>query len=96
MMNTQTLPQPVRPEERLLVIEISDTTLKYDRDVKLPLYAEAGIAEVWIVNLKKELVEIHQNPFNDLYQTVKIYKPGETLRSEILPELSLEVSKILS
>ncbi len=85
-----------RPEEVLLVVEVSDTTLKYDRDVKLPLYAEAGIAEVWIVNLGKELIEVHQKPFNDIYQTVKIYKPGETVKSEILPDLSLEVDKILS
>jgi Uma2 family endonuclease len=85
-----------RPEETLLVIEVSDTTLKYDRDVKLPLYAEAGIAEVWIINLKKDIIEVHQKPFNDIYQTVKIYKPGETVKSEILPDLSLEVDKILS
>lgn len=84
-----------RPEEVLLVVEVSDATLKYDRDVKLPLYAEAGISEIWIVNLKKDIIEAHRNPFNDLYQTVKIYKPGETLKSEVLPELSLEVSKIL-
>lgn len=85
-----------RPEEVILVIEVSDTTLKYDRDIKLPLYAEAGISEVWIVNLKKDIIEIHQKPFNDIYQTVKVYKPGETVKSEVLPDLSLEVDKILS
>lgn len=84
-----------RPEEVILVVEVSDSTLKYDRDVKLPLYAEAGIAEVWIINLKKDIIEVHQNPFGDIYQTVGIFKAGETVRSEVLPDLSLEVDKIL-
>ncbi len=84
-----------RPEEVVLVVEVSDATLKYDRDVKLPLYAEAGIAEVWIVNLKKNIIEIHQNPFDDIYQTVKIYKNGEAIDLEVLPNLQLEVDKIL-
>ena len=84
-----------RPEEVVLVVEVSDATLKYDRDVKLPLYAEAGIAEVWIVNLKKNIVEIHQNPFSDIYQTVKIYKSGETIDLQNFPSLKLKVDEIL-
>lgn len=85
-----------RPKEVLLIIEVSDTTLKYDRDIKLPLYAEAGIAEVWIINLKKDIIEVHQKPFNDIYQTVKVFKSGETVKSKILPDLNLEVDKILA
>ncbi len=85
-----------RPAEVILVIEVSDTTLKYDRDIKLPLYAEAGILEVWIINLKKDIIEVHQKPFNDIYQTVKIYNSGESVKSEVLPDLNLEVDKILA
>ena len=84
-----------RPEEVILVVEVSDATLKYDRDVKLPLYAESGIKEVWIINLKKNIVEIHQNPFNDIYQTVKIYKSGETIDLPSFPDLKLKVDEIL-
>ena len=84
-----------RPSEVILVVEVSDTTLKYDRDVKLPLYAEAGIEEVWIVNLKKDIIEVHRNPFGDIYQTVKIFKKHEALNSSVLLDLVLEVSKIL-
>ena len=85
-----------RPEETLLVVEVSDTTLKYDRDMKLSLYAEAEIAEVWIVNLKNDIIEIHQTPSNDIYQSAQIFKTGEVAKSEILPELKIEVDKILS
>lgn len=84
-----------RPAEVILIVEVSDATLKYDRAVKLPLYAEAGIAEVWIVNLKKNIVEIHQNPFDDIYQTIKIYQPGETIDVQILPNLRLDVDEVL-
>lgn len=85
-----------RPEEVILVVEVSDATLKYDRDVKLPLYAEAGIYEVWIVNLKKNIIEVHQDPINDIYQTIKIFKSGEVISSTVLTDLSFEVDKILA
>ena len=85
-----------RPSEVILVVEVSDTTLKYDRDVKMKLYAEANIPEVWIVNLPNNIIEIHQDPSNDIYQITKIYNPGDMLESKALPELRLEVDKILS
>lgn len=84
-----------RPEETLLVVEVSDTTLKYDRDTKLSLYAEAEIPEVWIVNLKNDIIEIHRKPSNGIYQIAQIFKKGEIAESEILPDLKIEVDKIL-
>lgn len=84
-----------RPAEILLVIEVSDATVKYDREKKIPLYAEARIPEVWIVNLPKKIVEIHTNPKFDLYQTVKIYSPGEQIKFETLPDLILKVDDVL-
>lgn len=82
--------------ETLLVIEVADASLKQDRDKKLPLYAEAGIAEVWIVNLQHNVVEIHQNPALGIYQQVKIFKPGERIESSILPMINYEVDSIIS
>ncbi|MGI8470267.1 MAG: Uma2 family endonuclease [Pyrinomonadaceae bacterium] len=85
-----------RPVEVLLLIEVSDSTVKYDRDVKLPLYAEAEIAEVWIINLPSEIIEIHTKPKFGLYQLVKIFGRGEQIITETLPEISLNVDEILS
>lgn len=85
-----------RPEEVLLIVEVSDSTLKYDRDTKLALYAEAKIAEVWIVNLPQEIIEIHQNPSNGIYQLSKIFAPGETVRSAVLPGLEIDVDEVLA
>lgn len=84
-----------RPAETFLVVKVSDTTLKYDRDTKLSLYAEAGISEVWIVNLKNDIIEVHQNSNIGIYQLTKIYKRGETVESSVLPHLRIEVDKIL-
>ncbi len=83
------------PKDALILIEVSNSTLKYDRDVKLALYAEAEIPEVWIVNLPNDIVEVHQKPSVGIYQLAKIFKRGETLASEVLPELSIAADEIL-
>ncbi len=84
-----------RPNETLIVIEVSDASLKYDRETKLQLYAVTGIKEAWLINLPKNLVEIHTNLSDDVYQTVKLFKLGETIKSEFIPDLEIEVDKIL-
>ena len=84
-----------QPKEILLIVEVSDSTLKYDRNTKLLLYAEAEIPEVWIVNLPNDLIEIHQKPSSGIYQLTKIFKRGEQIESEMLPDLRLEVDQIL-
>ena len=84
-----------RPAETLLIVEVSDSTLKYDRDTKLTLYAEAEIPEVWIVNLKNDIIEVHQKPNVGIYQLTQIYKRGEMVKSSVLPNIEIEVDKIL-
>ncbi|MBA2493186.1 MAG: Uma2 family endonuclease [Acidobacteria bacterium] len=85
-----------RPSEILLIVEVSDSTLKYDRDTKLSLYAEAEIPEVWIVNLKNDIIEVHQKPNSGIYQLAQIFKRGESIKSVILPHLEIKVDEILS
>ena len=84
------------PAETILVIEVFDTSLKQDRDTKLPMYANAGIEEVWIVNLQHNVIEVHQDPVLDIYQQVKIFRPGERAASSKLPQLDFEVDSIIS
>jgi Uma2 family endonuclease len=83
------------PKDALILIEVSDSTLKYDRDVKLALYAEAEIPEVWIVNLPNDIIEVHQKPSVGIYQLAKIFKRGETVESEVLSHLSIAADNIL-
>ncbi len=85
----------INREDILVAIQVSDSTLKYDRTIKRRLYAEAEIPEVWIVNLKNNIIEVHQKPDIGIYQLAQIYKLGETVKSSVLPNLEIEVDKIL-
>ncbi len=79
----------------LLVIEVSDSTLAYDRGTKLPLYAAAGIAEAWIVDLAATTVERHTDPRDGQYRLIASARPGESLASTVLPALAIPVADIL-
>lgn len=85
--------QHPRPEDVHFLIEVADTTLQKDRKIKLLLYAEAGIAVVWIVNLKNHTVEVYTNPINGVYQELNTLKIGDVLRFAGLG-LELEVGRI--
>lgn len=86
---------PPGPTDVLLVIEVSDATLSYDRNVKLPLYAQTGIPEVWIVDLQNEAVEVHAGPEGRRYAKVGKYRRGDEVRSASVPGLTLPVQDIL-
>jgi Uma2 family endonuclease len=83
------------PEDVLLAIEVSDTTLAYDRNVKLPLYARAGIREAWIVDLPNQTVERHNDPSEQGYRRMERAGRGRSLASEILPNLTLQTDVVL-
>ncbi|MCB0063947.1 MAG: Uma2 family endonuclease [Caldilineaceae bacterium] len=77
------------PADVLLLIEVANTSASYDRNVKLPTYAAAGIAEVWIVNIKRDIVEQYTLPDGNEYTNRKIIKRGTV--SATHPELKLTV-----
>jgi Uma2 family endonuclease len=82
-------------EDVLLLVEVSDTSLRYDREIKLPLYARAVVREVWIVDLANEAIERHTEPTGDSYRLTERARRGETLRSKALPELVVPVDALL-
>lgn len=82
------------PADVLLVIEVSDSTLSYDRNEKLPRYARAGIPEVWIANRPNRRIEAYSNPANGEYATVRHYGPGESISPQAFPDIVLEVDRI--
>ena len=89
---TESLPVP---EDVLLLVEVSDTTLAYDRNVKLALYARAGIGEVWIVNLPARTIEQYTDPSGDGYRRVDHKRGGQKLQPAALPDLTPTVDEIL-
>jgi len=82
------------PKDTLLVIEVADSTLLKDRNVKVPLYARKGLREVWLVNIPKEIVEVYFDLQSDKYKCQK-FKRGEVVKSRNLKGLNLNVNQIL-
>ncbi len=83
------------PSDVLLLVEVSDSTISYDRGIKMKLYAEAGIVEVWLVNLLDETIERYSLPANGRFGSVETLKKGDSIRSISLAYLSLNVEEIL-
>lgn len=83
----------------LLVIEVSDSTLKYDQITKLSLYAESGIADYWIFNLVEPQLEMHSEPYQKQtggfdYRLKRVVLPNEVVVIPGFPELSLDLSTV--
>jgi Uma2 family endonuclease len=83
------------PADVLLVVEVADTSVEYDRQLKLPIYARANVAEVWIVNLPDERIETYARPSGDGYEVVSQHGHGEEVSSQTLPTLTLKVDDVL-
>jgi Uma2 family endonuclease len=82
------------PADVLLVIEVADSSRDYDRGVKLPMYAGAGIPETWLVDLVGEIVERHSDPDDGIYRRLAPFRRGESITSTVLPDLVLSVEAI--
>jgi Uma2 family endonuclease len=83
------------PGDILLVIEAAETTVHYDRTVKARLYARAGIAEYWLVDLRGERIDVHRDPADGRYRTVRVFRRGERLTVEALPSVAIPVDAVL-
>jgi Uma2 family endonuclease len=95
------LPHHPYPEDVLLVVEISDSTLRYDQTTKLGLYAEAGISNYWIVNLNARQLECYSQPYQDAqneynYLNKQIYLPNQSVSIPEFDDALLDLSKIFS
>ena len=84
------------PADVLLLIEVSDTSLAYDRGAKLAAYARAGIPEVWIANLPGSRVESYTEPAGGEYAVVRHYYPGSSISPQAFPDIALEVARIIA
>jgi Uma2 family endonuclease len=80
----------------LLVIEVADSSLTYDRTTKLPLYAAAGIPEAWIFDITGDRVERYTDPGADGYREVATAGRGQELVSTVLPTVVLSIDAALS
>jgi Uma2 family endonuclease len=83
------------PQEVRLLIEVSDTSIRLDRDIKLPLYAREGVQEVWIVDLTAEVIHVYREPAQGSYSFVRLASRSESLSPAAFPDLTLAVNDVL-
>jgi len=88
-------PQLPSADDVLLVIEVADTSLRCDREVKLPVYALHGIQETWIVDVAARAVEVHRVPRDGAYRTRILLTQGDTLAPMALPGARIAVSDLI-
>ena len=79
----------------VLLVEVSESSLKFDRSRKRRLYAAAGVREYWIVNLIKNVVEVHTNPIDGDYTDVRIAARKESLEPTAFPGFSIAVADVI-
>lgn len=81
-------------EDVLLVIEIGDTSIAYDRKVKLPIYAESGVPECWLIDLNKKEIYTYWQPLGNAYKFSELVREGEMVQAQYF-ELSIPIQEIL-
>lgn len=86
----------VRPavSDLLLLVEVSDSSLRFDRGEKARLYAEAGIKDYWIANVKAQAIEVHRNPRDGVYTNVQTYKGDQVVSPLALLAAKLTAEQI--
>jgi Uma2 family endonuclease len=88
-----------QPADVLLVMEVSDSSLDYDQDVKIPLYAQAGISDYWIFNLFDNYLESYNEPYQNHqgkygYLNKRIILPNQVIALPCFPDLTVDLGKI--
>lgn len=83
------------PSTAVLIVEVADSSQIHDRKRKAKVYAAAGIADYWIVNLRHDAVEVLRDPHEGAYKTRRIYRRGETISPVAKPEASVAVDDLL-
>ena len=78
-----------------LVVEVADTTLRYDRDVKVPRYAAAGVPEVWIEDLQHDLLLVYRDPQGRSYTSSRTLKRDESIATLAIPDITFKVLDLI-
>ena len=82
------------PDRAFLIIEVADSSLRFDRHEKAEIYAQAGVPEYWVVNLAAETVECHTEPTGGDYSRVTTCRRDDVLRPVAFPDVGIRVAAI--
>jgi len=88
-------PEVPRPADVLLLVEVSVSTLRYDRNTKAAIYAENTVADYWLVNVNSRTLEVRRQPENGTYLSLTIYNEQDTVALLAAPNASVRVADLL-
>ncbi|HYR84322.1 MAG TPA: Uma2 family endonuclease [Terriglobia bacterium] len=83
------------PSDIFLIIEVADSSLEYDRTIKLDLYAETGVPEYWISDLRNDCLIAHSHLHENSYRTTQQFPRGNTIAPQLLPECRIPIDVLL-
>jgi len=83
-----------RADEVLLIVEVADTTLRYDREIKIPLYARNGIPEVWLIDVEGQTLTVFETPAVGRYRDEHRVQPSGALTPKALPGVEVDLSRL--
>ncbi len=83
------------PDDILLIVEVADSSLRHDRDVKLPLYARAGIPETWLMNLPDDRVEVYRDPAPEGYRSITLVPRDGAVSPLAFPDVTIPCAELL-
>ena len=83
------------PDDILLLVEVADSSLERDREKARESYAKHGIPELWIANLRDEVIERYRNPTPDGYEDVEIFNRGDMISPDLLPDVEFAIDDLL-
>lgn len=89
----QALPHP---DDILLIIEVADSSLGYDRSQKLPRYAAANIPEVWIIDVEQQRIEQYTQPLQGQYMHLTTILRGGSIQATLVPNVQFETNRLFS
>lgn len=85
-----------KSEDIFLIVEVADTTAKFDREVKIPLYAKDNIVEVWLVDINEQCIEVYCQPSLNGYQNVQTFQRSQTIAIQAFPDVEIKVDSVFS
>jgi Uma2 family endonuclease len=85
----------VEPDDTLLVVEVMDSSVRYDRQVKLPIYARAGVQEVWLVDVNRDTVDSYRAPARAGYRDHRVVGRDGTIAPLAFPDVVLPIAELI-
>ena len=82
-------------QDVFLIVEVADSRIKFDGEIKVVLYGENNVVEVWLVDINEQCLEVYRQPIGSIYQEVQKLKRGEFLSVQRFSDINIQVDEIL-